>query len=299
MRLISKLRTAAWLLTRHGNPFTRWRQHRAWRAYIAHWNATHDWAPRIRDAMACSDNAHIPRHVDAGTIRDGQLIMHNGLRVWELSYAGAGTRDLLVANKGVHEPQEERVFQEVLKQMPAGATMLELGSFWAFYSAWFYRDVPDARCFCIEPEAENLDMGRRNFALNFGENAPRVDFTRAFLDSKDGSAPDATPIVSVDGFMRYKNISHLNLLHLDTQGYEVPILAGAKETLDARRVDYIFISTHGNDLHLKCLEALRRHDFTIIADVDMLETFSFDGLIVGRRSELPGLAPIELSRRQL
>ena len=40
---------------------------------------------------------------------DGQLIMHNGLRVGELSYSGEGNRSLIVTNRGVHEPQEERV----------------------------------------------------------------------------------------------------------------------------------------------------------------------------------------------
>src|SRR5258707_487821 len=137
-KLLDKVLTAYWLLTKRGNPWQRWQQHRAWKHGLRHWVATEDWTTRIREGVAAPDNQFIPRCPEAGQLADAQLIMHNGLRVGALSYAGEGNRDLIVANRGVHEPQEERVFQEALKFMPKGATMLELGSFWAFYSMWFY-----------------------------------------------------------------------------------------------------------------------------------------------------------------
>ena len=295
MSPVLKVQTAYWLLTKHGDPWKRWQQHRAWKHELRHWIATEDWTTRIRDAVAAPDNAFIPRHANAGKILDGQLIMHNGLRVGELSYAGEGNRNLIVANRGVHEPQEERVFQEVLKQMPKGATMLELGSFWAFYSMWFYQVVPEAVCYCVEPETHNLEMGRNNFALNFGATPARVSFTRAYVGPVDGQAPNGVPIISVDGFVESHRIERLHLLHVDTQGWEFAALGGARKTLDARRVDYLFLSTHGNQLHYQCLRELRERDFVVLADVDYLDSYSFDGLIVARRRELPGLEPVPLS----
>ena len=293
--LADKIRTAIWLLTKRSNPWNRLQRYLVWKRGLNHWIATEDWAPRIRDAIASPDNAFIPRHADAGKIVNGEMVMHNGLRVGELSYSGPGNRQLMNENRGVHEPQEERVFQEVLKWMPPGAVMLELGCYWAFYSMWFYRAVPDARCFGVEPATENLEMGRKNFALNFGPAAPRVALEQAYVGSAPGKNADGTPVISVDSFMATHGIDHLHILHADTQGWEVEVLKGAQKALSERKIDYLFISTHGNQLHYKCLKELRRLRFVILADIDYLETYSFDGLIVARREECPGAEPIELS----
>ena len=59
-------------------------------------------------------------------------------------------RAVLHRNRGVHEPGEERMFAEVIRRMPPGALMIELGSYWAFYSTWFGKAVPSARIFCVE-----------------------------------------------------------------------------------------------------------------------------------------------------
>ena len=59
--------------------------------------------------------ARLPRVADAGRLSGGVQLMHNGLRVVEGSYyRWRGTR-MFAATGGVHEPQEERVFAEVLK----------------------------------------------------------------------------------------------------------------------------------------------------------------------------------------
>ena len=121
------------------------------------------WAHRIKIVRSSSDNDKIERVEDAGQIKDGYLIMHNGIKIDPSSYYGEGNRKLLQLNKGVHEPQEERVFQEVLKLMPEGAAMLELGAYWCFYSMWFARSVPGAVNVMVEPAAPNLAFGKRIF----------------------------------------------------------------------------------------------------------------------------------------
>ena len=64
--------------------------------------------------------------------------MHNGLAVTAQGYYGAFS-DILTANRGVHEPAEERLFAAVLAQIDPSraALMVELGSYWAYYSTWF------------------------------------------------------------------------------------------------------------------------------------------------------------------
>ena len=92
---------------------------------------------------------------DAGKIADGYLIMHNGVKVKPMHPC---YMELLTANRGCHEPQEEMVFQEVLKHIPAGGCMVVLGAYWSFYSIWFAKTVERARCFMVEPEPEYLEV---------------------------------------------------------------------------------------------------------------------------------------------
>lgn len=292
-----KIRTAFWLLTKRPGILKRLRLYLAFRKENLHWGRTFNWNDRVRDALACPDNAFIPRVADAGKIVDGHLIMHNGLRVHELSYDGEGPRDLMQQNRGVHEPQEERLFMEVLKRLPANSTMLEFGSYWAFYSMWFYSEVANARCFCVEPAGRNIQMGKDNFALNFGDSPPRVVFEQAFAGRKDtpASHDSGVPTVSVDDFLSKHGILQLAMLHADTQGHELDVLLGANNSLASAAIEYVFLSTHTNELHRLCLEELRRNHYRILADIDLIETYSFDGLIVGQSPRISDLPPCKLS----
>ena len=57
--------------------------------------------------IACPDNQFIPRVPDAGKLEGGQVVMHNGIKVGGMGYYGAGILNMLIENRGVHEPQEE------------------------------------------------------------------------------------------------------------------------------------------------------------------------------------------------
>lgn len=70
---------------------------------------------------------HISQHPDAGFCKGGYLVMHNGVRVLPTCYIGWQNYAMLRASKGVHEPEEDRVFMNVLATMKPGATMVERG----------------------------------------------------------------------------------------------------------------------------------------------------------------------------
>jgi hypothetical protein len=76
------------------------------------------WEQRIADAVECPDNDRIPRCANAGELCCSCITMHNGIKIRALGYYGAGILNLLIKNKGVHEPQEEVAFQEVLTFCP-------------------------------------------------------------------------------------------------------------------------------------------------------------------------------------
>jgi hypothetical protein len=251
------------------------------------------WQTRIAEVCESPDNAHIPRVPEAGSIQDGLVVMHNGLRVGALSYTGGGALQMLVANRGVHEPQEERAFGEILKLITPGGTMLELGAFWSFYSLWFMQQVADARSFIVEPDATSLAAGRLNFRLN----RRTAVFEQAYVGDPRSKSDDGTPFVTVDDFCQRHGIEHLAVLHADIQYAELQMLEGASRMLGLHRVDFVFISSHSDELHYQCIEKLKMYGYVILASADLGETYSVDGLIVARAPMAPGPDSLEISHK--
>lgn len=251
------------------------------------------WDQRLADALVCRDNAFLPRHPEAGVVRDGVMTMHNGIRIHAGSYYGWGSHRILQENRGCHEPQEERVFAQVLEHVRPGGVMVELGAYWSFYSLWFAAAVPQAQNWMVEPEEGNMEKGRANFELNGKQGR----FVRGYVgkEHRPGGEP---PQNSVDGLMREHGLKHLEVLHCDIQGYEEDMLNGATDAFEKRAIDYVFISTHSNTLHTQCRDWMKGKGYLIHQDIDLDASFSHDGLIVAVNPELPELPVLELDRRK-
>ena len=243
-----------------------------------------EWKKRTLEAGICEDNKHIPRVLNAGLIEGNHQFLHNGLKVRLGSYYGLGYTHLLHNNKGVHEPQEERVFQEVLKFMPEGARMIELGSFWAFYSMWFQKEVKGAVNYMVEPDYLNLIKGKTNFKLNgfFGK------FIHAFVGQKVTLTRGQLPTITVDYFFEKNKLEKINILHSDIQGEELNMLKGSVNSLSSGLIDFLFISTHSDELHTQCANFLESFKYEIIASANVSQSYSVDGVLVAKRKGVPG-----------
>jgi hypothetical protein len=105
----------------------------------AQWN---DFEGRAALAFeAIGDVSHIPRAERAGEVfeSDGSRWqrMFNGLRLRADAYYGAWMTELIGRLGGFHEPQEEKVFHALINQLDEPKAMIELGSYWGWYSLWF------------------------------------------------------------------------------------------------------------------------------------------------------------------
>jgi hypothetical protein len=251
------------------------------------------WQKRIQDVLSCPDNEYIARVKNAGEISHGKQTMHNGLKIHLGSYYGPEYSKMLQLNKGVHEPQEERVFQEVLKAIPPGSTMIEMGSFWCFYSMWFNLKVKGAKNYMIEPDNFNMGHGKRNFKLNKMSGT----FVQAFI-GKESKTDEHVQTVAVDDFVEKNGISFVEMLHSDIQGYEFDMLLGTQRCFEKHKIGYVFISTHSNDIHYKCLDFLKKFEFVILAGADLDQTFSEDGLLAARAPYYQGIESIEIALKK-
>jgi len=257
--------------------------------YLKKYPLSENWKLRLKTVMASPDNEFIPRDKYAGVIKSGKQYMHNGIKIHLGSYYGPEYAKMLELNRGVHEPQEERVFSEVLATIPAGGTMIEMGAFWSFYSMWFQKEIKNSKNYMIEPDAFNLGHGKRNFKLN----KMKGDFNQAFV-GRSSFKKESIPTICIDDFVIEKKISFIDILHSDIQGFEYEMLEGARRTFVENKIGYVFISTHSNEIHYKCLDFLKEQNFIIIATADLEQTYSEDGLIVGRSPYYKGIDQVNV-----
>lgn len=254
---------------------------------------------RAEMTMGCHDADYIPKVREAGASKkvDGVdvQVMHNGLLVKKNGYQGKWQAEIIKTLKGIHEPQEEKVFYEVLKRLKGATSMIELGSWWSYYSMWFLRNNPGALAVCGEPDPVNIELGKANMALNgFGLNKDVIFLPVASgktsgkkLSFKTEAGNTITvPTRSIDDIVSGEKLKKVDILHFDIQGAELDTLKGAEKSIKAGKVRFVFISTHHYSIsedpiiHQKCIEFITKHGGTIVATHGILESCSGDGLIV-------------------
>lgn len=236
-----------------------------------------DLLGRMREIISDPLNLLIERHPLAGFVDEaGYVRLHNGVRVRTSGryayYEEFST--ILVLNRGVHEPLEEYVFQELTKTIDKSPVMLELGAYWGHYSMWMKSRRPESTVYLVEPDENNIDVGMRNFATN----ALDGHFIRSFV----GRAS-----FSVDAFMQ-ENVSYIDVLHADIQGYEAEMLEGASENLRSKKIGYVFISTHSEELHAACRSTLEGTGYRIeVSSPPDRHSTSYDGFLFASCPDQP------------
>ncbi len=270
---------------------------------------------RIALATRCRDGDVLPRVAGAGRVierHDGTRvqIMHNGIQVVVGGYCGEWMQDLIARCGGVHEPQEECAFAEALRHLRATAAMIELGGYWSFYSIWFLSGSKRRRSVVVEADPAHLEVGRANARLN--GCAPTFVWAHAAatprptaLFQTESSGQVEIEGVSVPQLMALHRIETLDVLHCDAQGVEFSILDGCRDVLRDGRIRWVFVSTHTHHIsgdpltHQRCLALLQGFGGTIVAEHDVQESFSGDGLIVALFGPLPReWRPVALSRNR-
>jgi FkbM family methyltransferase len=254
-----------------------------------------DNAARAAMTVSCGDCELIPKVPEAGKVisLDGKpvQIMHNGVRVVAGGYYGDWMTGIIERLRGHHEPQEEAVFHEILKHLAPQATMLELGGFWSYYSLWFKSEHGEQRhAFVVEPDPNHIAIGRANAALNnseitFVQSSVGPEPISAVKFATESAGTIRIPQISVASLLREHRIPKLDVLHCDTQGAETAIIRSCESLLRGHAIRFAIVSTHSHHIsgdpitHQRCLAMLKDFGGTILAEHDVHESFSGDGLI--------------------
>jgi FkbM family methyltransferase len=245
------------------------------------------------------DTDVIPKVANAGevTVRNGERVqvMHNGVVVSDGCYHGAWMAEIIRRLRGHHEPQEELAFHTVIERLaenPEPPIVVELGSYWAYYSIWAKHRVPSARLILVEPDPVNLEVGRHNLELN-GMDATVVQAAIGSEHEADvaliwesDNQPHLARQKTVDGLIRDLALERIDLLLADIQGAETAMLLGSAHALATGRIRFLVLSTHHHTIsgdpltHQLCLRTLRDAGAHIVAEHSVAESCSGDGLIV-------------------
>ena len=251
---------------------------------------------RIEMTVSCRDTDSIPKVSNAGEIFDLNgtrfQVMHNGTKVIAGGYYGEWMTKVIASLKGHHEPQEELIFHHILKSVKPGSLMIELGSWWAYYTSWFLNSVQGGKAICVELNKSNLECGKKNLQLNSQDaifiNAAvgrygNQDFT--YVSEFDGGIQQVHTI-DFAGILNAANDEFIELIHMDIQGAELPFLESMENMNAAEKIRFIFISTHHETIsgslttHHDCISKLINLGAIILMQHSIEESFSGDGLIV-------------------
>lgn len=269
--------------------------------------------PRIEMTCACRDSDAIPKVPGAGEVlvRDGVRLqrMHQGVMVLADGYQGPWMTELITRLRGHHEPQEELLFHHVVRHCRPGSRMVEIGAFWAYYTAWFLSAVPGSAAVCLEPDPGNAACGRRNLELNalsatwVSGAAGRTFLAEAPFKRPAGGGAIPLPVHNLASLLSAAGHGPVEVLHIDAQGAELPFLESLADPSVRGVVRFLVVSTHDQQIsgspstHEDCLRVIVQLGGTVLAEHSVQESFSGDGLIVASLDPADeGLVLPELSR---
>jgi len=160
--------------------------------------------------------------------------------------------DTRVYYTGDYEPETMAAIQ--LLAAP-GSSVIDVGANTGFVSLWCSKCVgPAGSVVAIEPSNWAVERIRRNIALN---DIANVETIPAAVSDAPGEAEiqvingyrvddisthsrQHVKFVTIDDVVRERGITKLTLLKVDTDGYEVGVFRGAKQTLAELRPTLVF-----------------------------------------------------------
>jgi FkbM family methyltransferase len=257
------------------------------------------WIKRATDWIP-----HAIRHSE-GVIQRG---VGRGLR---FNAGGSAVGFLL----GTHDPAIQAALNGLLKP---GMVVYDVGAnigFTAMIAAHLVG--PEGRIICFEPQASLHDLLRHNAAINGFE---RVEVRGEALAAENGSArflvsPDSTfsrladisgqpiaqeidvPVRRLDSLRAEASLARPDLIKVDVEGAEAPMLEGAMETLREAK-PLLLIELHGTNKLVADVLAKAGYTTRVVGTREAIEDAHWNSLAIGVPPNRADLDPVleELSK---
>ena len=175
--------------------------------------------------------------------------------------------------RGAYEPEQTAHF---VRWVRPGSTVIDIGAHVGYYTLLASILTGDAgSVWAFEPEPTNAAFLRSHMKLN---NIHNVHVEEVAVSDASGSARFGLGSGSGTGHLDTNGSINVNTVRLadfcakrgirpgalkiDVEGAEAAVLDGAKELIASSR-PVIFLSTHGPEVHKKCLDWLRTAGYTM------------------------------------
>ncbi len=160
----------------------------------------------------------------------------------------------------------------------------------AFPSATIYSFEPDGQSYsrlcrlasaCLRIKSTNAAVGETNgeatfFVNKFSQTSSLLktsEVAREYLihrDQMDLQATTTVPVLTLDRFCAERGITRIDLLKIDTQGYELKVLEGARKLITSSAVPLIYLEVcfvpyyEDQPLFQDVYEYLYDHDYRLV-----------------------------------
>jgi FkbM family methyltransferase len=226
----------------------------------------------------------------------------NGVRVYEDQLLEEQRQRY--AKRNVHEAEEEEIFIELIRGLPADGCFVDVGAAIGYYLILARQLSPGLTIHGVEPLQRHRDFLRQNLELNGLKIADFVIHPEGLTSSEGRAAFDdrgyssrlagvswnarwkwllekmrlrrknervlTIPTITLDTLVRRIG-RPIDLLQMDVQGLEVEVLKGATESLKTGAIRTFLIGTHGRarglTMHEDCCELLCANGYTIKVDL--------------------------------
>jgi FkbM family methyltransferase len=187
----------------------------------------------------------------------------NRVRNWDLARA-------LYSRWKANFDYEERFGHALLEAVGAETLVWDVGANVGLYAEKFL--AKGAHVICFEPAPAAIEILQAKFG---GELAGRVTIVPAALSDTCGTAPMSTDgasptnqlrvgasveglvevrIMRADDLIRNQKVLPPNVIKIDVEGYELEVLRGFGDLLDAKDLRAVFIEIHFRLLHERGLD---------------------------------------------
>jgi len=167
-----------------------------------------------------------------------------------------------------------------IKNEKSKASMIELGANWAYYSLLFKAIIGKDSTFNImlEVDPKAFVRGVHNFKIN--------EFEGVFLNKLIGNEAyrmphlKDIPCVSLDQIFKEYDLNDLDILHSDIDGSELDMLIQNENIFKNKKIKYIFMLTHSQELHEKCFNFLNNLQYNCILNHNHFNVGGQDALLI-------------------
>ena len=204
-------------------------------------------------------------------VRRGVALPILGGRLRGMKWLPASGGKVVRVLGGSYEPEQTALFET---RVQPGATVLDIGAHVGYYTLLSAALAGErGAVWAFEPHPRNCAWLRGHIALNGLAN---VRIEEAALGAHEGTTRfvegtgSGTGHVAAEGgfevrvhrlddFCREHDITP-DIMKLDVEGAEADVLEAATDVLTRAR-PVLFLSTHGEDVHRRCLSLLERLDY--------------------------------------